>query len=308
MDTRISLHKLDVFCRVVECGTVTAAAVEFGVAQPVITGHLRTLDARLGVRLFERRGRRLELTEAGEAAYAWASEVIARTRAAAPVLDGYAGAAGAAVTIAACSLSSAVIVPDVIVQFSQQEPAAVIQVRALTTETALQAVADGSCDLAIVSYATDAPAASALELEQLFEEEIVLVAAPDHPAPAVLNAEEIGLLTYVCTPAGSARRRSLERQLAELGVASRRITVELGHGEALRSAVRRGVGVALVSRISVRDDLAEGTLREIAVSGASLRCSITLATRRGHRWTALQRRLVAAVRSAGAAPATVAVR
>jgi DNA-binding transcriptional LysR family regulator len=299
MDTRISLYKLEVFCRVVESDTVTAAAESLGVAQPVVTGHLRSMERRLGVRVFERVGRRLELTEAGRVAYEWARDVRERTREAGEVLDRLAGNARETVTIAACTVSSTYLLPSVVVRFGEARPGADVQLRSLSSERVVAAVRDGSCDFGVASYLDVVEVGPDLERRHLLEEDLVLVTGAAHePFEAEIDVRALGELSYVCTPRGSARRRTIDAHLARLGLPPRRIVVELGQGEAVKAAVRQGVGVALLTRGSVTPDLQAGLLREVAVRGPRLTFDYDVLVRRGRRLNAVQRALLRTIEDA----------
>ena len=80
LDSYFTLQKLEVFCLVVELQSVTRAAEQLCVSQPVISAHLRTMEAKLGVKLVKRSGRHIALTGWGERVYTWASDVMTRTR------------------------------------------------------------------------------------------------------------------------------------------------------------------------------------------------------------------------------------
>ena len=80
MDTRVTLTKLEVFSLVVELGGVSRAAEHLYVSQPVVSAHVRSLEERVGARLFYREGHHLVLTEAGRAVHGWATSAPARTR------------------------------------------------------------------------------------------------------------------------------------------------------------------------------------------------------------------------------------
>ena len=88
LDTRITLYKLEVFDLVVELGSVSRAADQLFVSQPVVTAHIRSLEQRIGGRLFYRKGRQLVLTEAGRAVHAWARDVLTHTHELSRHLDG----------------------------------------------------------------------------------------------------------------------------------------------------------------------------------------------------------------------------
>jgi DNA-binding transcriptional LysR family regulator len=78
--SHLSLHKIAVFCAVADHGSVTRAAEQLAIAQPVVTAHVRALSDKLGVALTRRRGRRIELTEEGRRVHAWGADLLRRAR------------------------------------------------------------------------------------------------------------------------------------------------------------------------------------------------------------------------------------
>jgi DNA-binding transcriptional LysR family regulator len=311
VDTRISLYKLDVFCRVVECGTVTGAAEQLAVAQPVVSEHVRSLERRLDAKLFRRSGRVLELTESGRVAYEWARDVVRRTREAEVQMDRIGRAARNTITVAACTASAATILPDVLLRFQAAHPEAVVHLNHLASDQAVRAVRTGACDFGLVSYADesigDPRDAPELEVEWVYEEDLVPVCAPNHVAARGRTsiARLVGL-PFVCTPHGSARRRSIDRQFQRAGAGTRNVVMELGHSGPITDAVEQGIGVALLSRHAVAAKLALGELSEIAMPDDRFVVRFAVLRRRDRVLTALQTTLLEDVRrhlADGASPA-----
>ncbi len=298
MDSRISLYKLEVLCEVVDAGSVTRAARSLGVAQPVVTGHIRSLEKRLGARLFERQGRGLMLTPAGQIAHTWAHDVVARTREAATQLDEFTREQRSRVTVVV-STGEHPQLTDLMVRFQAGHPAAALNLRAHPTELAVAEVLRRAADFALVLYAEGVPSDPALQVERLRRDEVVLVSAPSaSPRVGQIEMAELADLPFICTPAGSARRRFIDEHLRDRGVQRRQIVMEIGPEGPLHAAVRDGLGCALLSRSSVTAALASGELQEIEVVGGLFRIGLDLVSRRDLELSQARQAFVHAARQA----------
>jgi DNA-binding transcriptional LysR family regulator len=305
LDLRISLHKLDVFQRVVQLGGVGRAAEDLFVAQPVVSAHLRSLEQRLGsVELFYREGRQLHLTEAGRAAYAWAEDVLTRTRELERHLGGLSdGSTGSVVMGASMSVGSYVL-PHVLTKFRAGHPGATLRLSVSSTEHAIEDTRTGALDFCVVVTEPDLELPG-MEVEQIGSDEIVLVAAPgEEPTSDVISVHDLEELPVIETPEGFIRREFVERRLRAAGVMHRNVVLQLGHPEAMKRAVQEGLGVTLLFRTAVRNELEAGTLREVAVDGVDVVVPISLVYRKGKSFSTLHKNVIAEVRGAVAALAT----
>jgi DNA-binding transcriptional LysR family regulator len=290
MDTRISLQKLEIFCLVVELEGVGRAADHLFVSQPVVTAHLRTLQQRLGAKLFERQGRGMRLTEAGEVAYKWAKDVLTRSEEVSREIAGLAEGDGGQAVVAASMTLGSYVIPPVLSRFRREHPRARITLLIFDPERAMEAIETGTCDLAVV--VTDAPLApDAFNSQIIAHEELVLVAAVDAAVPSHITPDELERLPFVCSPGGLARRRFIDRALAGVGVTKRDVAIELGHPEAMKRATRDGLGVAMLFRSSVNEELEAGLLREVAIEGYQHSVPVRLVHRAAKRLSPLQETL-----------------
>jgi LysR family transcriptional regulator, low CO2-responsive transcriptional regulator len=295
-DNRISLHKLEVFCRVVERGGVRLAAEDLFVSQPVVSAHLRSLEERLGVKLFRRDGRGMELTEAGAEVHLWATEVLrGRTELDRSLRDISRGAAGRASIGSSMSVGNYVL-PPILVDFRRRHPHAAISLNPSSVEIALERTLAGRYDFSVL--ATDAVLdTNSFEAELIARPPFCLVAAIDEGRVGdSASVTELTGLPFVCPPAGMAIRRSQDAALAAIGVVDRRVEIELGSAESMKVAVQGGLGVALLWRESVRRELEAGLLREVRITGHDLRDKLYLVQRRGKRLTAFQSTLTTVLR------------
>jgi DNA-binding transcriptional LysR family regulator len=295
MDTRISIYKLEVFCEVVASGSVTRAAAKLGVAQPVVTAHLRSLERRLGVKLVQRDGRGIALTSAGEIAHRWAIGVVNDTTHVETLLEALTrdGAEGLRVTTGINGASNGIA--HAVVRFQVEHPETHLELSVLPTDQAVGAVLARDSDFAVVSYLTGMSLDPALQAQELASDELILVAAPGvisntlgarrgrkepRAAGLAVTAAELADIPFVCTPRGTTRRPLIDAAMLERGVTERHLIMEVRSETAFHGAVRDGVGFALLSRRSMLDMLARGDLVEVAMPGGSIPLGIDLVSRR----------------------------
>lgn len=296
-DNRISLQKLEVFCLVVELGGVGRAAEHLFVAQPVVSAHLRTLQERLGAQLLYRDGRRMRLTEAGDRAYAWATETLSRTRELVRELDGLSDGRRGSVVVAASMSVGSYLLPPILAEFRRAHPQAEITLNISDPEHATAAAAAGECDFAVL-VAEAPPEAPLLSSVRAGYERFVLVAPPDFEPHGPIRVAELDRLPLVASPRSHVRRAIADHQLQRFGVDPKNITIELGHPEAMKRAAQDGLGAALLFRSSVAAELKAGSLTEIEIADADLGVSVFVVMRRSKRFTQIQEDLLTAVREA----------
>jgi DNA-binding transcriptional LysR family regulator len=291
-DNRITFQKLEIFCLVVELGGVSRAADRLMVAQPVVSTHLRSLQARLGTRLLYRDGNQMKLTPAGERVHDWARETLSRTRALMRELDGLSDGDRGSVVLAASMTLGSYVLPSVLSAFRARRPGASISLSVMGSEDAIAAVETGAADFAIV-VANTLPSSPALRAEPLSQDSVVLVAAPDFdPDITSLPVQTLETAPLVSAPSSHIQRALLDDLMARHGVQPRNVVIELGHPEAMKQATRDGLGLWLAFSSAVRHELAEGLLRRIEIVDAEFVVPIVAVTRADKRLSPLQQELL----------------
>jgi LysR family transcriptional regulator, low CO2-responsive transcriptional regulator len=292
VDTRVSLYKLEVFELVVSLGGVTVAADHMGVAQPVVSAHIRSLEGRMGTSLFYREGRKLHLTEAGRAVHAWAEDMLRRTRELSRDLDSVSdGLQGSVVIGASMSIGSYRLAP-ILAGFLPTHPAVDVRVDVLPAAQCIEDTESGENDFSIVVIQPPEPTHT-LTTVQIATERLVLVAPPGDPSdPAVITPDLLPKLDYVEAQKGSLRRSFTDRMLGSVGVKERHVIVELGHPEAMKQMVASGVGVCWLFESAVRHELENQSLKELHVEGVDIWGPIFLVHRTDKFFSALHRSLI----------------
>lgn len=292
VDLRISLQKLEVVLNVVRLGGVGRAAEAMYVAQPAVTGHIRSLEERLGARLFYREGHQLYLTPSGEAVYKWAEEVLRVTgEFDRELTDLSSGASGSAVVGAGASIGSYVL-PLVLARFRERNPSASISLSVAKVDQVIDEVRRGSIDFAFVTTESDVELPG-MVVEAVGSEEIVLVSDPDRaPSAAPISLADLAELPLVDMPEGLLRGSYVMSRLREAGVSDFNVVLELGHPEAAKRAVQDGLGLTLLPRSAVQDELDSGRLVEVPVADLHLSVPISLVYRQDKDLAPMQRKLI----------------
>lgn len=181
----VEFDQLRYFLRVADVANFTRAAEGLGISQPALSRSIQRLEEELGQPVFERQGRSLSLTEAGTLLQARAQQILSMVDDVKAEIcdDGQSGR----VRVGAIPTIAPFFLPEVLRQFSDDFPKATLTVQENTTDALLKSCASGEIDLVILALPVPA---KYLEVEALFEEELLLVLPPDHP---LTNKGEIRL-------------------------------------------------------------------------------------------------------------------
>jgi len=263
------------------------------VAQPTVSGLVRSLERRMGVELFVRRPRRVELTAAGAALLPHAERALELAAAAAAAVDRASARHRVRLWVAAGEALATHVLPPAVAELRRRLPRLDTGFVVGDEARVLQAVRSGEADVALVTERTAPPD---LVLERFGSDVWVVIAGPAEPAPAApLELADLAGRVLVVRGAATVDRRELERVLAERGVrpAGR---LEAHSLEAVKGCVESGLGIAIVPAMAVRRELAAGLLRELPMSRPPLRFELCLARRAGEPPPAAAAPLLAVLR------------
>jgi len=264
MDTR----QLAAFCAVVERKSFSQAAERLGVTQPAVSLQIRSLEQRLGARLLDRSGRRVEPTEAGQRLYASAQRLLALEE---QLLDDVAGEAegelAGTLELGASTGPGGTVVPVLLCELRERHPGLRVRLSVSDTQRVVEQVADRVFELGVVGAA---PRHRGVTYERLFRDEVVLAVPNGHRfAGKTVSLDDLRSEPLVLMQEGAGVRQVIEDELRSAGARLRDFDVqlELGLQESVRSAVAAGHGVTFISRTGIESDLAAGTLAVARVRG-----------------------------------------
>ena len=264
MDTR----QLAAFCAVVERKSFSQAAERLGVTQPAVSLQVRSLEKRLGRRLLDRSGRRVEPTEAGMALYRGAQRMLALEGQLIDELDaGEEGELRGALEVGASTGPGSTVVPVLLCEFQRENPGVAVSLSISDTQSVVDRVAERELELGVVGAARRH---RGVVFEPFFRDEVVLACPPGHRfAGQTVTLAQLREEPLIVMQEGAGVRQVIEDELRRAGTRLRDLEprLELGLQESVKAAVAAGHGVTFISRAGIEADLAAGTLETAKVKG-----------------------------------------
>ena len=256
----ITLTQLTAFLAVMRGGSVTAAADELVVTQPSVSAAIASLGRELGCELFERAGRGVRPTAAGVAFEPYAADVIGLLGQGRQAAHEATAAAARSLRIAAVTTAAESFVPALMRAFAAEHPDVELTLDVGNRQEVLERVLGHSADVAVSGTP---PTDERLTAEPLMNNAIVCITAPDDPlsGSGPLDASALAARAWLLREPGSGTRLLNERYLAEHDVSPKFLT--LGSNGAIKQAARAGLGISLLSRVTVEAELASGLLGEL---------------------------------------------
>jgi len=243
----MELRQLEYFTAVARHGHFTRASEELNVAQPAVSQQIKRLEAELGLELLRRSTRRVELTEAGRTLLPRANRVLAEVEAARQELSEFGGMLRGTVEIGTLPVSS-LDTPGLLEAFREIHPGIGLHLHEQSLALLLPMLVNDQLDL-LFALADPAGLDPRIEGLVLFQEELVVVLAEDHP---LAGRKSMNLSTLVGEPlirfrSGSALQLAVEGEFDRAGVVPEFAfeTLEL---EMMRALASRGLGIALLPK------------------------------------------------------------
>jgi len=260
----ITLRHLKIFEAVARCGSISRGAAELHLTQPAVSMQMKQLEEQIGLPLLEQLGKRMFLTEAGRELQRHARDIAARMGDLTAALDQFRGLERGLLRLAVVSTAN-YFLPSLIAEFNRRHPGVRVSLQVANREFVLAALADNSTDLAITGRPPDS---LDLVAKHFMDNPLVVIATTEHPL-AALKAVPLQRMveeTLVVREPGSGTRAAMERHFASQGVAYR-AGCEFGTNEALKQAVRAGLGLGVVSAQTIELELHARCLVVLPVEG-----------------------------------------
>ena len=251
----MDLRRLEIFAKVAELGSFSRAADALSLTQPTVSEHVRALEDELGVQLLDRLGRGATPTRAGALLLEYARRLLALAREAQQALDQFQGRMSGELVVGGSTIPGEYVLPALIGQFKSKYPDISIALLIADTRQVSEWVETGRVEAAVVGAR---PAQRALEARELMSDELVVVVPIDHAwiGRRAVTLADVRSEPLVVRERGSGSREALERALGEAGLdlSGFRVAGEMGSTQAIKQAVRAGVGVSLISKRAVEDE------------------------------------------------------
>ncbi|MCP9820507.1 LysR family transcriptional regulator [Synechococcus sp. Cruz-9H2] len=281
-DLPFTLDQLRILRAISSEGSFKKAADSLYVTQPAVSLQIQNLEKQLDVSLFDRGGRKAQLTEAGHLLLSYCDRILSQCQEACRALDDLHNLRGGSLIVGASQTTGTYLMPRMIGLFRQKYPDVSVQLQVHSTRRTSWSVANGQIDLAIIGGELPSELVDLLQVVPYTNDELVLVLPVKHPLARLpeLNKDDLYRLGFVCLDAQSTTRKMVDQLLARSGLEVQRLKIEmeLNSFEAIKNAVQSGLGAAFLPVVSIERELATGSLHRLSVSDLHVRRQLKLIT------------------------------
>jgi DNA-binding transcriptional LysR family regulator len=277
----MNLNHLAIFHAVAQTGSMTLGAERLEISQPAVSKQVQELEKALGVHLFDRMGRRVRLSRAGEVLADYARRLFALAHEAQTAMADVRAVGRGRLLVGASTTIGTYLLPGVLATFRRRHPKVELLVEVENTEQVHRRLAGLELDVGLTEgFVED----EELDAEVFHHDELVVIAAPGHRlagstrVPLSAVREE----PFILREPGSGTRVVEERALARLKLPVQ-VAMALGSTEAIKRVVAEGAGLAIVSRLAVHAECAGGTLTVLPVPDLHIKRPLHLVRRKGRR-------------------------
>ena len=270
----MEIRQLDTIRAVVECGGYKKAGEKLHLSHPAVHRQVKLLEQELGERVFQRVGRRVQLTEAGKRIFALGNRVHNEINDVIAEIRDLVNLEGGELRVGTATTMLMFFLPQVVARFRRRHPKVVIHVATTTVRQIIAEVASGELDLGLIFNPPDSEVADqGTHREQLYEEEFVLGVSNDHPLARRRNltAADVDGLPVLAYSKQSTIRQFIDNRLTAAGVRTQSL-MELENEETMVRMLQQGSAAAFLSRPRVLAD----KICHFRIRGVPLKCDVCL--------------------------------
>jgi DNA-binding transcriptional LysR family regulator len=294
----MDLRRLEVFAKVAELGSFSRAAEALFLTQPTISEHIRALEVEVGLPLLDRLGRGATPTPAGRVLLEYARRMLKLAEEARQAIEHFQGRMSGTLVVGGSTIPGEYVLPALMGQFKAKYPDIAITLRVGSSRQVSEWVDGGRVEIGVVGAR---PVLRSLTARELMTDELVVVVPAGHPwaGRKSVGVADVRSEPLIVREPGSGSREALERALREAGtdLDAFRVAGEIGSTQAIKQAVRAGVGITIISKRAVEDECRAGLVSCVKVRDLKVARSFYLVTHRERTRSPLAEAFVAFVES-----------
>ncbi len=279
-DLPFTLDQLRILKAIAAEGSFKRAADSLYVSQPAVSLQVQNLERQLDVPLFDRGGRRAQLTEAGHLLLSYGEKILSLCQETCRAIEDLQNLQGGTLIVGASQTTGTYLLPRMIGMFRQKYPDVAVQLHVHSTRRTAWSVANGQVDLAIIGGEIPAELVESLEIVPYAEDELALIIPVSHPFSKLdtIHREDLYKLQFIALDSQSTIRKVIDQVLARCDIDTRRFRVEmeLNSIEAIKNAVQSGLGAAFVSTSAIAKELQMGLLHCAPIEGVIVKRMLRL--------------------------------
>ncbi|MDJ0508097.1 MAG: LysR family transcriptional regulator [Crocosphaera sp.] len=263
-DIPFTLDQLRILKAIAAEGSFKRAADTLYVSQPAVSLQVQNLEKQLNVPLFDRGGRKAQLTEAGHLLLSYGEKIITLCQETCRAIEDLQNLQGGTLIVGASQTTGTYLLPRMIGLFRQKYPDVAVQLQVHSTRRTSWGVANGQVDLAIIGGEVPGELQDTLKIIPYAEDELALILPVDHPLAEgeTVQKEDLYRLNFISLDAQSTIRKVIDKVLTRCDIDTKRLKIEmeLNSIEAIKNAVQAGLGAAFVSITAIEKEVQMGEI------------------------------------------------
>ncbi len=268
----MDFRKLEVFCKVYELRSFSKAALQSYLTQPTVSGYIAFLEDKFGAKLFDRLGKEISPTKAGETLYAYAKKILATKEEAERDINLVLGRKKGRLKLGGSTIPGQYILPSFLGRFKALYPNCKVILTIGDTKQIVEMTLNGEAEIGMVGARLNIPK---LNFEPFTKDELILILPGSHPLAkkAFVDFDTLKKVPFILREPGSGTRMTTEHAFKEKGIeiSEMNIVAELGSTEAVRQAVIGGMGVSILSKRAVEIEVNAGLVKAVKLGDMEIK-------------------------------------
>jgi DNA-binding transcriptional LysR family regulator len=275
----MDIHRFKIFASVFRHKNFSKASKELNLTQPTISNHIKILEEEFDLKLFERLGRTISATKQAEVLYEHAMEIIESADILKKAIKATSKDTTGRLIIGASTIPGEYILPEIIFKFRKIYPSVSFDVEISDSGRIIERVSRHDLLMGIVG--TKLPS-NQIKYTTFIEDELIVVTSPLLVKKNGITLNELVEFPMILREEGSGTRKEIEKLLDDRGISTDDINVAsiVGSNDAVKQAVKAKIGISIVSKLSVNDELRYKILKEIKLTDIEIKRRFYLVTHR----------------------------
>ncbi len=280
-----TLDQLRILKAIVDEGSFKKAADSLFVTQPAVSLQVQNLEKQLEIAIFDRGGRKAQLTEAGKLLLNYCEKILGECQETCKAIEDLNNLKGGSIIIGASQTTGTYLMPRMIGLFRQKYPEVSVQLQIHSTRRTGWSVANGQIDIAIIGGQLPLELNESLQVIPFATDELALVLPINHSLARSkeLTKEDLYSLRFITLDNQSTTRKVVDQLLSSSGLDVQRlhIEMELNSLEAIKNAVQSDLGAAFLPVVSIERELSGGTIHRPLVADLEVKRELKVITNPG---------------------------
>jgi DNA-binding transcriptional LysR family regulator len=266
----MDIHHLRVFASVFKHKSFSKAADELRLSQPTVSDHIKSLEEALNCKLFDRLSRKIIPTKEAGLLIGRAQDIIEKVEGINDLLGEFRKDLTGNLVIGASTIPATYILPRITASYNKGHPGVFFEIVISDSRGIIEKVGGHDLLVGVVGARLDS---DQVHYSPFLEDELIAIAGPSFAKKGSMDLSDIARLPMVMREQGSGTRREFEKILVKEGIDPEQLSIVglLGSTEAIKQAVKEGMGISIISRRAVRDELKCGMIREIRIKDAGMK-------------------------------------